>query len=129
YSSRGPSWYNGFAKPDLIAPGHKLPSSTTTDSYLYTHLVSSQGHAANGDPLLFLSGTSMSAGVASGVVALMLDAHNRNGFSSQAPLTANVVKAMLQDSAIRVHDADYLMQGAGGMHAAGGIPRADQIYN
>ena len=25
YSSRGPTWYDGFAKPDLVAPGHKLP--------------------------------------------------------------------------------------------------------
>ena len=24
YSSRGPAWYSGLAKPDLVAPGHKL---------------------------------------------------------------------------------------------------------
>ena len=42
----------------------------------------------------------MAAGVASGVVALVLDAHNRNGFSQQTPLTANAVKAILQYSAI-----------------------------
>ena len=24
FSSRGPTWYDGFAKPDVIAPGHKL---------------------------------------------------------------------------------------------------------
>ena len=37
YSSRGPSWYDGFAKPDLVAPGHKLVSDTDTSSYLYTN--------------------------------------------------------------------------------------------
>ena len=26
YSSRGPTWYDGFAKPDVVAPGHKLTS-------------------------------------------------------------------------------------------------------
>ena len=26
YSSRGPTWYDGLAKPDLVAPGHKLVS-------------------------------------------------------------------------------------------------------
>src|SRR6185295_10397222 len=24
FSSRGPTWYDGYAKPDLVAPGHKL---------------------------------------------------------------------------------------------------------
>src|SRR5207237_907729 len=26
YSSRGPSWYDGFAKPDIVAPGQGLVS-------------------------------------------------------------------------------------------------------
>ena len=38
YSSRGPTWYDGFVKPDVVAPGHKLISDTTATSYLYNQL-------------------------------------------------------------------------------------------
>ena len=89
YSSRGPSWYDGFAKPDVVAPGHKLASDTNTASYLYTTLTTSRAQSSNGQALLSLSGTSMSAAVASGVVALILDAHHENGLHQQTPLTAN----------------------------------------
>ena len=95
YSSRGPSWYDGYSKPDVIAPGHRLPSDISTSSYLYQALQTSQGRSSNGQPLLSLSGTSMAAGVTSGVVALVLDAHNRNPFHKQNDLTANGVKAIL----------------------------------
>ena len=69
----------------------------------------------------------MAAGVTSGVVALVIEAHNRNGFLRQPPLTANTVKAMLQYSAIRVPGADYLTQGAGQINAAGAMALADAI--
>ena len=69
----------------------------------------------------------MAAGVTSGVVALVLDAHNRNGFHRQPPLTANMVKAILQYSAIPVPGADYLTQGAGEINAAGAMALADAI--
>ena len=80
YSSRGPSWYDGYAKPDVVAPGHKLASDASVTSYLYQTLLTAAAQSSNGQPLLSLSGTSMAAGVTSGVVALVLDAHNRNGF-------------------------------------------------
>ena len=32
YSSRGPSWYDGFAKPDLLAPGHGIVSNGVSSS-------------------------------------------------------------------------------------------------
>ena len=34
YSSRGPSWYDGFAKPDVVAPGHNLLSVAADGSTL-----------------------------------------------------------------------------------------------
>ena len=33
YSSRGPSRDDGFAKPDILAPGHKMVSLTDSGSY------------------------------------------------------------------------------------------------
>ena len=38
YSSRGPTWYDGFAKPDIVAPGHRLVSDGATASTLYQRL-------------------------------------------------------------------------------------------
>ena len=38
YSAKRPSWYDGFAKPDVVAPGHKLASDATPSSYLYKTL-------------------------------------------------------------------------------------------
>src|SRR4029077_3353883 len=67
------------------------------------------------------------AGVTSGVVALILDAHTRNGFRYQDALTPNEVKAFLQYSAIRVADADYMTQGAGEINAAGATALAGAI--
>ena len=35
YSSRGPTWYDGYVKPDVVAPGHGLVSDTHRTSTLY----------------------------------------------------------------------------------------------
>src|SRR5262249_18630785 len=34
YSSRGPSWYDGFAKPDVVAPGRTLSAPAAPGSTL-----------------------------------------------------------------------------------------------
>ena len=72
--------------------------------------------------MLDLSGTSMAAAVAAGVVALELDAN------APAPLTPNAVKGILEYTAIRLPNADYLTQGAGEINAAwrGDAGRRDQ---
>src|SRR5262249_29617735 len=73
YSSRGPTWFDAFAKPDIVAPGHKLAYDTSTTSTLFTQLTNSQGQSSSGQPLLSLNGTSMASAVATGVAALVLD--------------------------------------------------------
>ena len=126
YSSRGPSWYDAFAKPDVVAPGHSLVADATTTSYLYKKLGSSRVQV-NGNPFLSLSGTSMATGVTSGVVALLVQAHNQNGLHDRTPLSPNLVKAMLEYSAIPLAGFDYLTQGAGQINAAGAIELARGI--
>jgi subtilisin family serine protease len=129
YSSRGPSWYDARAKPDVVAPGHRLASDAAIDSRLYRRALESRktGTSKNGQPLLVLSGSSMSAAVTTGVVALVLQAHHESGFHNHKALTPNFVKALLDYSAIRAANADYLTQGAGEINAAGAIALARAI--
>ena len=140
YSSRGPSWYDGFAKPDLVAPGQSLVSDLSAGSTLaveYPSLIV----ADNLKSYLKLSGSSMSTGVVSGLVALMLET-NRFGAVQRAKEeyggryvssgqwtpppypTANAIKAMLQYSATRLRDeygVEYRLvdAGRGGSQRAG----------
>ncbi|HET7694725.1 MAG TPA: S8 family peptidase [Vicinamibacterales bacterium] len=130
YSSRGPTWYDARVKPDLVAPGHRLASDTNLSSYLYDALQQNRGRTLTGEPLLLLSGSSMAAAVTSGVVALALQAHeeSRAGRWGAAPaLTPNLVKGILQYSAITIDGADYLTQGAGQVNADGAVALARAI--
>jgi serine protease AprX len=126
YSSRGPTWYDGMAKPDLVAPGHGLVAAAAKSSTLYRD----NPALRVGDSYLRLSGTSMAAGVVSGTVALVIEAH-RSAFPA-APLTPNAVKAILQYTSLPVRDEqgvayDYLTQGTGSVNAAGAIALAARI--
>jgi subtilisin family serine protease len=67
-------------------------------------------------PYLSLSGTSMSAPVVSGTIALMLQAN--------PALTPNAVKAILQYTARVSPGYDRLTQGAGFVNAAGAVELA-----
>ncbi|MBI4485478.1 MAG: S8 family serine peptidase, partial [Acidobacteria bacterium] len=124
YSSRGPTWYDGFAKPDVVAPGHKLVSVADPSSYLfqtypqYTSYVGDQAY-------LTLSGTSMASAVTAGVVATILEMHQWYAWLAPDPLPGpTAVKAMLQYSAVPLRKADgtpedQLTQGTGGINAEG----------
>jgi serine protease AprX len=141
YSSRGPSWYDGIAKPDVVAPGANLLSNRVDGSTLvkdYPSLVVNDNTAR----LLRLNGSSMAAGVVSGVVVAMLEASNYGGYlrwqyagnrANSYPgvptLTANAVKAMLQYSATPLRDGngekyDALTQGSGEVNGYGALALA-----
>ena len=120
YSSRGPSWYDGFAKPNFVTPGDNLLSIAVAGSKLR---LAQEARGNTGD-YMRLSGTSMAAGVASGVAALVLQANGN--------LTPNAVKAILEFSAIPVKNDDGkpydpLTQGTGDIEAAGAVALALSI--
>jgi len=146
YSSRGPSWYDGLAKPDILAPGQAMISNEVDGSTLaitYPDLITSTG----GSKFLRLNGSSMATGVVSGLAAIMIEANQwgaymrwsalqetlrRNErFDYVAPplLTANAIKAMLQYSATPIADDsgvryDALTQGTGLVNGLGAISLA-----
>jgi serine protease AprX len=125
FSSRGPTWYDGFAKPDVVAPGVNLYSDASAGSTLVTSTnpVFPQ-QTVDGVDLIDLSGSSMSAAVATGVIALELDA---NAHQNKDPLTPNAAKAILEYTSIPVANADYLTQGAGQINAAGAVQLAGSV--
>jgi len=128
FSSRGPTWIDGYQKPDIVAPGEDLVSVGVKGSTLFSLLPQRlvKGKGTDTSPkYLKLSGTSMAAAVTTGVVALMLEA---NWDAHNPPLTTNAVKAILQYTAIRVPDgSDFLTQGGGGVNADGAVRVAGGI--
>jgi len=127
YSSRGPAWYSGLAKPDLVAPGHRLVAVGAHYGSLYNRFAERRVWGRAGEKkarYLRLSGTSMASAVTSGVVALMLQA-NRETYETR--LTPNTVKAMLEYTALPLASGDRLTQGAGGLNGAGAVLLAQAI--
>lgn len=110
FSSTGPT-VEGFVKPEVVAPGGHVTALMKNDSTLakaYPRLLDEKNY-------FYMSGTSMSAAVVSGTVALMLQA--------QPNLTPDDVKCRLMSSAHpAVTDAGSLaysvfQQGAGQIDA------------
>lgn len=111
FSSAGPT-YEGFVKPDVIAPGGHIVSSMPFDSVIsLTHPESMMDTQRN----FAMSGTSQATAIVSGVVALMLQ--------NDPTLTPDEVKCRLMSStrpAIN-HDGELaytvFQQGAGLVNA------------
>ena len=122
YSSVGPTLWDEFAKPDLVAPGNRLISLRVQDSYIDTSFpqnlipVSSYAPTAPADTepsYLMLSGTSTSAPVGAGVAALMIGKDPR--------LSPDDVKVRMMATADPLPGATRFQQGAGLIDAAGAL--------
>jgi serine protease AprX len=126
YSSRGPSWYDALAKPDLVAPGDGIVSNAPASSTLYTAYPSVQVDATH----MKLNGTSMATAVATGAVALVIEA-SRVTHPLAPALTPNAIKAILQFTATPVGFAgvqpDPLVQGAGAINVPAALDLAQRI--
>jgi serine protease AprX len=122
YSSVGPTLWDEYAKPDVVAPGNRLVSLRVRDSFIDANFpmnlvpVSSYvpGAPADADPdYLMLSGTSTSAPVGAGVAALMI--------GEDPSLSPDDVKVRMMDTADPLPGATSFQQGAGALDAAGAL--------
>src|SRR5580704_11506359 len=114
YSSRGPTFLDWGAKPDLVAPGTGTMSLAVPGSTFFTTKAPYLVKGSNGAlTYLALTGTSMATPVVSGTVALMLQAN--------PALTPNLVKAILQYTAQTYPGYNMLTQGAGFLNTLGAV--------
>ncbi len=135
YSSRGPTLshridpvtgqivYDDLAKPDLVAPGTRVVALERSSNYLVTtnpvlH-VDTGFNVNNKSRYMLLTGTSMSTGVVSGAVALMMQAN--------PGLTPNLVKSILMYSAQIMDGPDLFEQGAGMLNVEGAVRLSKSI--
>jgi serine protease AprX len=114
FSSTGPT-YEGFVKPEIVAPGGHITGVMTKNQAI----PKAHREFHDGGNYFTMSGTSQSAAVVSGVVALMLQA--------QPSLTPNQVKCKLMSSAFAAVDSSgklaytVFQQGAGQVNALAAV--------
>jgi len=106
FSAAGPT-FEGFVKPDIVAPGGHMSGLMSFDSQIVTE----HPEFHDGGRYFEMSGTSQAAAVVSGVVALLL--------TDNPALTPDQVKCRLMDGAYSAENTDgtkrysVFQQGAG----------------
>jgi serine protease AprX len=108
YSSRGPSQYDFFLKPDVVAPGNKIVSLEAAGSALAASYPDLHVAGRGRDAYTRMSGTSMAAGLVSGGVALLLE--------SAPVLSPRQVKVTLQLTASPMPGEGVLSAGTGAVN-------------
>ena len=126
FSSRGPTWFDAFAKPEIVAPGVGLTSDAADRGQLYESYPQLR---LGGRYRKFarLSGTSLAAATATGVAAVALEASR--AANAGLAVSPNAIKAMLQYTAVPVagddgQSVEPLAQGAGQVNGDGAIALA-----
>ena len=127
YSSVGPTLFDEYAKPDVVAPGNHVISIRARDSYIDVNFSFNQIPVSTYAPTapagtetnyLSLSGTSTSAPVTAGAVALLL--------SADSTLTPDDVKVRLMNTADPLPGATRYQQGAGAIDVAAALDDASR---
>jgi serine protease AprX len=108
YSSRGPTKFEHAVKPDVVAPGNKIVSLETSGSYLQRNYPQFHMAGKGVNSYMHLSGTSMSAAVVTGGIALLMQAHPN--------ITATQVKIALQTGSTYMWDGGLMGGGAGSVN-------------
>ena len=135
FSSRGPTWYDAFAKPDIVAPGDRLVSTGARGQHALHELPDAAGDGSRGGQYLRLSGTSMATAVTTGVVALAIEAAGRQRRPATGPRCRptrsrpSSSTRRFPSTAPTALESDRLTEGGGGLNAAGAIQLADSVEN
>jgi len=116
YSSVGPTLFDGWFKPDLVAPGGSIVSLSVPGSTVYQQNPLARIGSAN----FVGSGTSFSAAIVSGLVALLLQAN--------PSLTPDQVKAALLMSASPGPVGNPFVDGHGIANVSAAAAVAGQVF-
>ncbi len=130
FSSRGPALPLQIAKPDMLAGGVGIESTSAPRSTLYEdarlyhpEFLLAGSVESESSPYMVLTGTSQAAAVVSGVAAQMLQANPK--------LTPNLIKAILEYTSQEYYPGTKgyspLEQGAGFLNALGAV-RLSRFY-